>query len=42
MNKNEIKKLLNSLYCKTLDIYPVSIRKELQGKIFEINEKLDK
>lgn len=41
MNKKEIKILLNGLYSETLNVYPVSIRKELQAKIFEINDKLD-
>ena len=41
MEKKEIKKLLNSLYLETLNIYPCITRKNLQDKIFEINEKLD-
>lgn len=41
MDKKEIKKLLNSLYYETLSIYPVSVRKELQEKILEINKKID-
>jgi len=41
MNKKEIKKLLNSLYFGTLNVYPVSVRKELQQNILKINEKID-
>lgn len=41
MNKIEIKKLLNNLYLETLSVYPVSVRKELQNKILEINERLN-
>lgn len=41
MNKKEIKILLNDLYLETLSAYPVSVRKQLQDQILEINEKLD-
>lgn len=41
MNKNELKKELKNLYLKTLNVYPVGVRKEIQGKIFEINDKID-
>lgn len=41
MEKKEIKILLNDLYLVTLNAYPVTIRKQLQEKIFEINEKID-
>ena len=41
MEKNEIKKDLNSLYIISLNIYPSLVRKQLQDKILEINEKID-